>query len=220
MKKYKSILIFFLIMLVGTLNYVSAEIKTYPLLSKVIYLDPGHGNIDPGATYKGVEESDLNLELSIEIMEELKELGATVYLTRYGDYDLSSATAENWKRSDLNSRANVINKSGCDMFVSVHLNADESHTWYGAQVYYDSINSENEKIAKIMQDELRKNTNTSRNYIQNDTKYLQRRITRPGVLLEAGFLSNATERALLIDDTYQKKLAKVVANSIVKYFNS
>lgn len=220
MNKYKSVLIFFFITIICTLNYVSAENKNYPLISKVIYLDPGHGSIDPGATYKGVFESDLNLELSIEIMESLKELGATVYLTRYGDYDLSTSSAENWKRSDLSRRANIINKSGCDMFISVHLNADETHTWYGAQVYYDSINSENEKIAKIMQEELKKNTNTTRDYIRNDTKYLQRRVTRPGVLLEAGFLSNDAERKLLQDDSYQRHLAKVVSTSIIKYFNS
>jgi len=220
MKKYKSILIFIFILAICTLNYVSAENKEYPLISKVIYLDPGHGNVDPGATYKGVYESDLNLELSIEIMTELKKNGATVYLTRYGDYDLSAVGAKNWKRSDLSRRANIINKSGCDMFISVHLNADESHTWYGAQVYYDSINPENEKIAKIMQEELKKNTNTTRDYQKNDTKYLQRRINRPGVLLEAGFLSNDNERYLLKQDSYQQKLAKIITNSIIKYFNS
>lgn len=220
MAKYKAILVFIFILLICTLNYVSAENKNYPLISKVIYLDPGHGNLDPGAMYKGVAESDLNLEISIEIMSELKKEGATVYLTRYGDYDLSAVGAENRKRSDLSRRANIINKSGCDMFVSVHLNADETHTWYGAQVYYDSINPENEKIAKILQDEFKKNTNTTRDYQRNDTKYLQRRVNRPGVLLEAGFLSNANERYLLQQDSYQQKIAKIVTKSIIKYFNS
>lgn len=220
MSKYKAMLCFLFILAICTLNYVSASSKQYPLISKVIYLDPGHGNIDPGALYKGVAEADLNLEISIEIMEHLKAEGATVYLTRYGDYDLSAAGAQNRKRSDLSRRANVINKSGCDMFISVHLNADDSTTWYGAQVYYDSINPENEKIAKIMQEEFRKNTNTTRKYQRNDTKYLQRRVNRPGVLLEAGFLSNANERHLLQQDEYQEKVAKIVTKSIIKYFNS
>jgi len=45
MLKYKiGIFIFFAVVLC-TFNYVSAENKTLPLLSKVIYLDPGHGGI-------------------------------------------------------------------------------------------------------------------------------------------------------------------------------
>ena len=220
MSKYKAILCFLFIAVVCTLNYVSASSKNFPLISKVIYLDPGHGNIDPGAMYKGVAESDLNLEISIEIMEHLKAEGATVYLTRYGDYDLAANGAQHRKRSDLSRRANVINKSGCDMFISVHLNADDTGTLYGAQLYYDSVNPENVKIAKIMQTEFSKKTNTTRTLQQNDTKYMQRRINRPGVLLEAGFLSNANERHLLQQDSYQNKIADIVTRSVIKYFNS
>lgn len=218
MSKYKAILCFLLIITICTLNYVSAASKQYPLISKVIYLDPGHGNADPGALYKGKYESDLNLEISIDIMEELKKEGATVYLTRYGDYDLSVTGTQNRKRSDLSRRANIINGSGCDMFISIHLNADSNTTYYGAQVYYDSINKENEKIAKIMQEEFQKNTNTTRKYQNNNTKYMQRRINRPGVLLEAGFLSNPSEGYLLTQDFYQHKIAQIVKKSVIQYF--
>ena len=131
------------IALLCAFNFVSAENKDLPLLSKVIYLDPGHGGTDSGAYYKGIKESDLNLQLSKRIMKSLKEDGATVYLTRYDDYDLAVNNAYHRKRSDLSRRANIINKSGCDMFISVHLNADSTESWYGAQAYYDNINPEN-----------------------------------------------------------------------------
>ncbi len=153
-------------------------------------------------------------------MATLKEDGATVYLTRYDDYDLAVNNAYNRKRSDLSRRANIINKSGCDMFISVHLNADTTGTSYGAQVYYDNINAENEKIAKIFQEELKRYLNTNRDYKENNTKYLQHRINRPGILLEVGFLSNPNERYLLQKKSYQDKIAEVVRKSIVKYYNS
>lgn len=218
MAKYKVMVIIFFIALLCAFNFVSAKNKNLPLLSKVIYIDVGHGGADSGAYYKGIKESDLNLQLSQRIMKSLKEEGATVYLTRYGDYDLSVTNAYNRKRSDLSRRANIINKSGCDMFISVHLNAANDDTWYGAQVYYDNINPENIKIAKIMQDELRKYLATTRNFKENNTKYLQHRINRPGVLLEAGFLSNPNERYLLQKRSYQDKIAQVVKKSIVKYY--
>lgn len=207
-------------LLLCAFNFVSAENKKLPLISKVIYLDPGHGGPDCGAYYKNVEEATLNLELSKRIMKALKDDGATVYLTRYDDYDLAVNNAYNRKRSDLSRRANIINKSGCDMFISVHLNASTDETWYGAQVYYDDINAENKKIASIMQEELKRYLNTDREYKENNTKYLQHRINRPGVLLEAGFLSNPNERYLLQKKSYQDKIAEVVRKSVVKYFNS
>ena len=200
-------------------NYVSAENKTLPLLSKTIYLDPGHGGLDSGAYYKGIKESTINLELSNQIAEALKKDGATVYLTRYDDYDLAVNNAEYRKRSDLSRRANVINKSGCDMFISVHLNADADTSWYGAQVYYDSINPENKTIAQIFQEELKRYLNTQRDFKENNTKYLQHRINRPGILLEAGFLSNETERYLLQKKSYQK-IAEIVRKSVVKYYSN
>lgn len=220
MFKYKFSVILFFILLLIAFNYVSAESKNLPLLSKVIYLDPGHGSADSGAYYEGIKESDLNLELSKRIMKALKEEGATVYLTRYDDYDLSANYAINRKRSDLSRRANIINKSGCDMFISVHLNASTSTSWYGAQVYYDNINKENKEIAKVFQEELRRYLATTRDYKENNTKYLQRRINRPGVLLEAGFLSNPNERYLLQKKSYQDRIAEVIKKAVIKYYNS
>ena len=219
MFKYKFSILLFLILLCMVFNYVNAESKSLPLLSKVIYLDPGHGGTDSGAYYEGIKESDLNLELSRRIMKALKEEGATVYLTRYDDYDLSANYAVNRKRSDLSRRANIINKSGCDIFISVHLNASASTSWYGAQVYYDNINPENKKIAKIFQEELRRYLAATRDYKENNTKYLQRRINRPGVLLEAGFLSNPNERYLLQKRSYQDRIAEVIRKAIIKYYS-
>lgn len=220
MLKYKVIIFIFFIVLLFTFNYVSAESKSLPLLSKVIYLDPGHGGADSGAYYDGIREADLNLQISKRILKALKKEGATVYLTRYDDYDLSANYSINRKRSDLSRRANIINKSGCDMFISVHLNASNSTSWYGAQVYYDSINSKNLEIAKVFQEEFRRYLNTNRDYKENNTKYLQHRINRPGILLEAGFLSNSNERYLLQKTFYQDKIAEVVKKAIVRYFSN
>lgn len=151
-------------------------------------------------------------------MNLLKDDGAIVYLTRYGDYDLAVSDAWNRKRSDLSRRANIINRSECDLYLSIHLNAEDSGTLHGAEAYYDTINPENEKIAKIFQEEFKKNLNTDRDYKENSTKYLQRRVSRPGVLLEVGFLSNSSERALLKSDTYQNKLANVIRGAVKRYF--
>lgn len=217
--KYKIVALVALLTLLCFFNFASAKNKDLPLLSKVIYLDAGHGGVDCGAFYKNIKESDLNLSITKKVMNVLKEQGAVVYLTRYGDYDLAVNNAWNRKRSDLSRRANIINQSNCDLYLSIHLNADDSGTLYGAETYYDTINPENEKIAKIFQEEFKKNLKTNRGYTENSTKYLQRRVSRPGVLLEVGFLSNPSERALLTSNTYQNKLAEVIKKAVNRYFS-
>ena len=69
-------------------------------------------------------------------------------------------------------------------------------------------------------EELKRYLNTNRDYKENNTKYMQHRINRPGILLEAGFLSNPNERYLLQRKSYQDKIAEVVRKSVVKYFQS
>ena len=64
-----------------------------PLIGKILVIDVGHGGKDPGTVYKDIYEKDINLKISLELEKELSKLGATVLLTREGDYDLSSANA-------------------------------------------------------------------------------------------------------------------------------
>lgn len=218
MFKNKILILMVFLLTISMVGFVHAKSQTKPLLGKVIYLDPGHGGKDSGAYYKNVKESDLNLEISHKIMMELKKDGAVVYLTRYGDYDLSISNVEKRKRSDLSRRADIINQSGCDLYLSIHLNADVDTTWYGAQAYYDRINSENKFIAQIYQNQFVKYLGSKRKYKEDSTLYLQRRITKPGVLLELGFLSNPNERELLQDSKYQDKIAKAVRQGTREYF--
>lgn len=211
-------LVIFLVGIMG-IGYIGAFQNDMPLLGKVIYLDAGHGGADPGALYKSIKEKDINLAISKKLEEELSALGAIVYQTRYGDYDLSVPYASNRKRSDLSRRGNIINDSGCDLYLSIHLNADSSLTWQGAQVFYDDINPENETIAKMMQALFKKKLYTQRKEKKVNDLYLSKRTDRPGVLLELGFLSNPNERYLLKTENYQTKLSHIITEGVVTYFN-
>lgn len=218
MFKYKISMLFILILFLCTFSFAKADEHHFSLLGKVIYLDPGHGGLDPGAIYKDIEEATINLEISKKLMETLEKEGAIVYLTRNGDYDLAVNNAVNRKRSDLSRRGNIINRSMCDLYLSIHLNADVSTTWRGAQVFYDDINPNNEKIAKIMQQVLKEDLKTTRKYKETNEMYLHKRVTRPGVLIEVGFITNPNERYLLTSETYQQKVANTITRGVIKYF--
>lgn len=220
MLKYKLSILFTFILCLGGITFVNADTQDLELFGKVIYIDPGHGGLDPGAIYKDIYESDLNLEISNKLVATLEAKGAIVYMTRYGDYDLAVTNAQNRKRSDLSRRANVINRSLCDLYLSIHLNADTSSTWRGAQVFYDDINEKNIKIAEILQTVLKEDLKTKRKYKQITNEYLHKRVKVPGVLVEVGFITNENERYLLRQSTYQQKIANSITRGIVKYFNS
>lgn len=220
MLKYKIYVLFLFILTLGSINYINANNNSLPLFGKVIYIDPGHGGLDPGAMYNGIKEKDINLEISKKLENKLTSMGAIVYLTRYDDYDLSANNTINRKRSDLSRRGNAINKSDCDIFLSIHLNAEDSSTWRGAQVFYDDTNEKNEEIAKIFQEQFKKDLKSTRNYKKVDELYLQRRIERPGVLLEVGFLSNSNDRYLLKQNSYQNRIVTSITSGLLKYFSA
>lgn len=186
----------------------------FPLIGKIIYLDAGHGGIDSGATYKDILEKDINLKLVLKLEEKLSKKGATVYLTRESDKDLADSDAYYRKKSDLENRAKLIENSNVDMFISIHLNSYPSSKWSGAQVFYTNKNDKNEVLASIMQ----KNLNEKRNHAIINNMYMYDRITKVGILIEAGFLSNASDREKILNDDYQNEFVDKIVEGITKYY--
>lgn len=218
MLKYKICVLFILILFMYSFNFVYAKGHQLLLLNKVIYIDAGHGGVDPGTIYKDIYEKDINLSIAQKLEQSLFKEGAIVYMTRYGDYDLASNVNGHRKRSDLSRRSNVINDSDCDIYISIHLNSESTGLWNGAQVFYDDVNNKNEEIAKIMQEQFKIALNSKREYKKIDNVYLNKKTLRPGVLVEVGFLSNSVDRYLLKQNDYQEKIALTIKNGIINYF--
>lgn len=219
MNKYKLIIIIFLFITIFSISKVYANIFNYTLLGKTIYIDPGHGGIDSGTTYKNIYEKDINLKMSKLIEKFLVAKGATVYLTRETDKDLSTTTV-NRKRNDLTNRAYLINRSKSDMYISIHLNYISNSKWQGLQIFYNNKNKENINIANKLTTYLKEYSSNIREPKQENKYYMYKQITIPGVLIELGFLSNPNDRYRLTNEEYQEQLAKNIAISIEKYFIS
>ena len=219
MEKYKIVIFIILLITILIFSCFVCNAKSLPLKGKIIYIDPGHGGNDPGANYKDIKESDINLKISYMLSNMLESNGAIVYMTRYGDYNLANIDALNIKRSDLSNRAYIINSSDSDLFISIHLNAYESSTWYGAQTFYTNNNKDNKVLALILQNNFKSKLGTTRNIKLKEDGYLYNRINKLGVLIELGFITNKKERELLINENYQYKLASIITNSIIEYYN-
>lgn len=214
MLKYKITTLFILITMICTFTFVNAQEPK--LKEKIIYIDPGHGGRDPGAIYKDLKESEINLQISKILKQELESNGAKVYMTRTGDFDLSHPTAKNHKRDDLSERARLINQSECDIFISIHLNSDKSSTWQGPQIFYTTKNKKNIILAQKIQEKINKNLKSDRKIQEIKNMYLFDRIEKPGILIEAGFISNSNDRYLLTNEEHIKKLSKIITESITE----
>lgn len=186
-----------------------------PLTGKTIILDIGHGGDDPGTNYQNILEKDLNLAIGLELEKELSRNGASVILTREGDYDLSSPNAHRRKKSDFDNRIDLINKSKANVYLSIHINYLEDISYYGGQIFY--YGEDNKKLAEFLQSEF--NTiSYPRSIKPMPNIYMYRRLKIPGVLVECGFISNKKEREKLITPAYQKEIAKVLTQGLVNYF--
>jgi len=94
-------------------------------LSKVV-IDAGHGGNDPGAIGKnGLREKDVNLDIARKLSNLLRQEGVQTVLTRTSD-----------RFAPLSTRINIANKSGADLFISIHSNANRSRSLSGFEVYY------------------------------------------------------------------------------------
>lgn len=216
-RKIKSIIIITIIVLLSSLDLISA--KTLPLLGIVITIDPGHGGRDPGTMYNSIKEKDLNLEISKVLEKELTKNGAIVYMIRTSDIDLSSIYDSKKKRGDLYRRLLKIKENKSNLYLSIHINWYQNSTHKGAEVLYNSINKNNKILAEAIMNEFKTNQKSKRE-IKKTNLYMYKNITIPGVLIETGYLSNPTERRLLQSESYQKELAKSITKGVKNYLKA
>lgn len=213
--RYKFFFILLFTILLFGFSFVDAKVHPVSLLKgKIITIDPGHGGRDSGTIYGKIYEKDLNLAIAKILQEKLMAAGATVYLVRDGDYDLSSQWDTLKKRGDLYRRILFIQKKNSDLYLSIHINAGKGT---GQEVLYHPISKENNLLAESIQKQFLKDFKTKRQVKKTDL-YLYSNTRVPGVLIECGFLSNANDRYLLQQSSYQERLANSIKKGVENYF--
>lgn len=199
-----------------TSSVVYSSKKEDVLKGKVIVLDAGHGGKDGGTSVNGIYEKDINLAIVLKLRDELNKQGVDVILTRDGDFDLSSPNTNRRKRSDFDNRIKLINGSEADLYLSIHVNYLSDRRYYGAQTFYIG---DNEELANVIQTEFKKRLNSPMNVKEiSNSIYMYKQLTIPGVLIETGFISNNSERNLLISDEYQDKIVDAIVGALINYY--
>lgn len=215
MKKILSVLIIITLFLI--IYTPSIQVSTIKELSnKVIVIDAGHGGYDNGAIIHGINEDELNLKISFLLKEALEKEGATVYMTRTDDQDMTRRDYLYSKDDDMYLRVLQIDDYNPDMFISIHLNSANPSAW-GSQVFYYKNSKEGKQLADTIHTHMQSVTH-SQKHIESCSFYVLRATKSLGVLVECGFLSNDNERGQLSNRSYQKKLASSITEGIIEYY--
>lgn len=184
----------------------------------IIYIDPGHGGFDGGATSqnKDTVEKDITLPVSLKLAYFLEQMGYKVCLTRNSDVALAHTKTE-----DIHKRVKLINESNSILYISIHANSYPQESAKGAQTFYNDGLAANQELAKSIMEMLKTidpYNNRKAKSIQG--KYLLDKTKKIGCLVEVGFLSNTLENSKLKTEEYQEKLAYAIFLGIMKYLGN
>ncbi|MDO3409667.1 N-acetylmuramoyl-L-alanine amidase family protein [Saccharibacillus sp. CPCC 101409] len=172
---------------------------------KVIVIDAGHGDQDPGAVGPtGVREKDVNLAIALKLEKILKQNSKIdVVMTRSDDTFL-----------ELKERVKVAENVKADVFLSIHHNSGSSSA-SGTETYYQRADSKS--LATTLHKYLVAATGFKDRKVQYGNFHVIRETTMPASLVEVGFVSNAAEAAQIRTDAFQQKVAEALAKGLLEY---
>lgn len=191
------------------------------IYKNIIVLDAGHGGSDPGAMNSEANEKDLTLSIIYDAAKKYfnsPDSPVKAYWTRKDDTKI-----------ELNDRAAFADKVEADFFISLHMNSTTSKSAKGMEVLYASKNTNtldeasSKTIAKHYADYLIETLGmTGRTYTTVDRPNLivLYKNTVPAILIELGFISNASDYEKISDPEFQDQAAKAIYDATVTLFEN
>ena len=197
--------------------------------NNIIFLDPGHGGKDPGASYYNITEKELNMQVYQKLRKELEGLGYTVLSSRDSDVFVDFVT----------ERSRMVNKTDSDIFISIHFNASgnpasnragiQTYSYEEAAGYPSKINpywhnhpdriSESNRLAADIHSSLLAETGAKDAGRLRSSFAVLRETDKPAVLLELGYIDNFNENQQVRSDAYQNRLVAGIVKGIQKYYS-
>lgn len=175
-----------------------------------IFIDPGHGGTDPGATGNGLKEKDVTLYISQKLKRYLDDnyTGHTTRLSRDTDKTLS-----------LKQRTDMANSWGADYLISIHINAGGG-TGYEDYIFNGTTQSTTVNLRNIIHSEIVKETSSWGNRGKKTANFHMLRESRmPAMLTENGFIDTKADTDKLKNTAFLNSIIKGHALGLAKAFN-
>ncbi len=174
-----------------------------------IFIDPGHGGKDPGATGNGLQEKDVVLELALALAQVLEAYDCQVKLARDKDIYV-----------DNGDRTKEANRWGADLYFSIHINGHTNTSANGYEDFiYPTAPQKTAKIRKAIHNAVSRvwvNAGRTNRGIKTANFQVLRETKMPAVLVENGFITNSQDAGLLKSKSFRAQLVEAMATGIVK----
>lgn len=200
---------------------------------RIIVIDAGHGGQDTGTRNKSLklDEKGFTLDVANRLRALLIKQGYSVVMTRKNDRFIG-----------LQERAEIANKAGADLFISIHFNAVAgathvrgSETYVMTPRYQRSTGSAsrspdddvanpgnrhdpwNALLGYHMHARMLEKLGSADRGFKRARFAVLRLVNCPGVLVEAGYLSNDDEARKIATPAYRAALAEALARGVQAY---
>ena len=195
--------------------------KITGLKGRKIAIDAGHGGSDSGAIGPtGVMEKTITLRVATELKNLLTAEGATVYMTRTKDTEVSPKKGRATDIEELQARCDIANNKDADIFISIHMDSFTNDAAKGTTGYYYALGS---KKSRDLADKIRQGVidqlGTQSRGTQSCNFYVVKHTDMPATLVELAFISNRSEEKLLYSEAGVKKAAQGILDGIEDFFN-
>jgi N-acetylmuramoyl-L-alanine amidase len=174
----------------------------------IVVIDPGHGGHDRGGMPgQRFAEKVFTLDTAKRLARILRHDNTVkVVLTRDADTFVS-----------LRERTEIANQyAGHNaVFVSIHFNAGRREGASGIETYYN--NRPGYRLAALVHPRVIEAMASIDRGIRYGRYQVLRNNRLPAILIEGGFLTNPVEAARIIDSRSRERLARAIANAILRY---
>ena len=181
-----------------------------------VFINPGHslnGKPDAGCVYNGIKECDIAAQIAKALQSKLKLNNI--------DSELYQQNGNKTSNAQLNEVPKVANKSGADLFMSIHMNGFNNETACGTETWYAKSSLNGKRLAELVNSKLTEAFESyslkNRGAKADERGFLVLKATSmPAVLTEIGFISNKKEAEFI--KNHIDAIADRLLRAILLYF--
>jgi N-acetylmuramoyl-L-alanine amidase len=177
-----------------------------------IYIDPGHGGTDPGATGNGLQEKAVTLNIALQVRNILTATygtGVAVRMSRTTDITRS-----------LQFRTDDANAWGANIFISIHINAGGGTGFESFR--YPTVGSTTLRLHDLMHANVIAGMRTVAAVTDRGKKtanfHVLRETVMPAILTENLFIDTVADANKLKNAAFITATARGHANGIARFF--
>lgn len=185
-----------------------------------VFINPGHDlDYDSGAVSPrtGLRECEVAAHVGALVKHYLEAAGCTCKLMQSDNLAPTSIGRSRYADRQGLTVTETANDWDADIFVSIHCNSAKAEEACGTETFaYALDGGEGEKLATCIQDQIVDALNSvDRGVKANPELFVLKYTGMPAVLVELGFISNASDEELLA--TQQDDFARAIARGVTDY---